>query len=301
MHLICVDRRILHRSASLVSPSLSIADFTFCPWNFSAFRIRGADRRSDPWRKRRRPSRNPPAATSATVASPPSAAGSQKDDTQALANSSDVGADSISRLTLHENTDLVAKATSGESIVGVPECKCGMPLCICVTPTPEPAPMQMQGTTMLNIQSNPKPRKTSSSQQPAESISRKHAATSSSKPSSFFNLGQASNNAVDEACANYDVSGEGLREAIKNSDSTAVRELLSKGVDPNYCDKQGLTLLHLAAVFNQTDIAFILMDHGASTESKNAQGETPLDCAPTMLQYKMRNKAEELAGTAQAI
>ena len=30
-------------------------------------------------------------------------------------------------------------------------------------------------------------------------------------------------------------------------------------------------------------------------------GETPLDCAPTMLQYKMRNKAEELAGTAQAI
>lgn len=75
MYLICGDRRILHRSASLVSPSRSIADFTFCPWNFSAFRIRGADRRSDPWRKRRRPSRNPPAATSATVASPPSAAG----------------------------------------------------------------------------------------------------------------------------------------------------------------------------------------------------------------------------------
>ncbi|CAL9081972.1 unnamed protein product [Musa textilis] len=226
---------------------------------------------------------------------------SQKDDKQALANTSDVGADSISRLTLHENTALVAKATSGKSVVGVPECKCGMPLCICVTPTPEPAPMQMQDTTMLNIQSNPKPRKTSSSQQPAESISRKHAATSSSKPSSFFNLGQASNIALDEARANYDVSGEGLREAIKNSDSTAVRELLNKGVDPNYCDKQGLTLLHLAAVFNQTEIAFILMDHGASTESKNAQGETPLDCAPTMLQYKMRKKAEELAGTAQAI
>ncbi|RRT46652.1 hypothetical protein BHE74_00025505 [Ensete ventricosum] len=80
----------------------------------------------------------------------------------------------------------------------------------------------MQDTTMLNIQSNPKPRRTSSSQQPAESISRKLSATSSSKPRSPI-------------------------------------------------------------------ILFIL------------SGETPLDCAPTMLQFKMRKKAEELAGTAQAI
>jgi len=94
----------------------------------------------------------------------------------------------------------------------------------------------------------------------------------------------------------YDVSGEGLREAIKNSDASAVKKLLSEGVDANYCDKQGLTVLHLATLFNQTEIAFILMDHGANVELKNAQGETPFDCAPTMLQYKMHQKMKELHG-----
>jgi ankyrin repeat protein len=51
-----------------------------------------------------------------------------------------------------------------------------------------------------------------------------------------------------------------------------------------------MSVLHLAVLFNQTDIALMLMDHGASLEYKNAQGETPLDCAPATLQYKMREK-----------
>ncbi|XP_042408574.1 hepatocyte growth factor-regulated tyrosine kinase substrate-like isoform X1 [Zingiber officinale] len=212
----------------------------------------------------------------------------QKDNKQTSPNTSNGAENSFSRLTLNENAVLLAK-TSEESAAGVLECKCGMPLCICVAPTPEPVPIQMQNTTI----SNTKPKK-ASSQKSTESISMKHASTSSRNPSPIFNHSQASNLTIDKASANYEVSGEGLREAIKNSDATAVKELLSKGVDPNYCDKQGLTLLHLAAVFNQTEIAFILMDHGASTESKNAQGETPVDCAPTMLQYKMRKKMEEL-------
>ncbi|MCL7039540.1 hypothetical protein MKW94_012094 [Papaver nudicaule] len=86
---------------------------------------------------------------------------------------------------------------------------------------------------------------------------------------------------------------QGLREAIKNSDTAAVKKLLSEGVDANYCDKQGLSLLHLAALFNQTEIAFILMDNGANLEYKNQQGETALDCAPTTLQYKMKQKMQE--------
>ncbi|KAG6497495.1 hypothetical protein ZIOFF_045396 [Zingiber officinale] len=223
----------------------------------------------------------------------------QKDNKQTSPNTSNGAENSFSRLTLNENAVLLAKA-SEESAARVLECKCGMPLCICVAPTPEPVPIQ------------------ASSQKSTESMSMKHASTSSRNPSlklnseflivflavimtciiiycsPIFNHSQASNLTIDKASANYEVSGEGLREAIKNSDATAVKELLSKGVDPNYCDKQGLTLLHLAAVFNQTEIAFILMDHGASTESKNAQGETPVDCAPTMLQYKMRKKMEEL-------
>ncbi|CAJ1940618.1 unnamed protein product [Sphenostylis stenocarpa] len=82
----------------------------------------------------------------------------------------------------------------------------------------------------------------------------------------------------------YEVSGEGLREAIKNGDIAAVKKLLNEGVDANYKDKQGLSLIHLAAVFNQTKIVFTLMDSGANLEYKNAQGETPLDCAPATLQ-----------------
>ncbi|CAA6658730.1 unnamed protein product [Spirodela intermedia] len=141
-----------------------------------------------------------------------------------------------------------------------PECKCGMPLCICTTaladPVPEVAVMQ-------------------------ENI--------------FFNMGQQAISRVDQDHGKYEVNGDGLREAIKYSD----------GVDPNYRDKQGchcfiwyalifgfFSYKNCAALFNQTEIAFILMDHGASLESKNAQGETPLDCAPTMLQYKMRQKME---------
>jgi ankyrin repeat protein len=52
-----------------------------------------------------------------------------------------------------------------------------------------------------------------------------------------------------------------------------------------------------AALFNQTEIALILMDNGANIQSKNGQGETPLDCAPAMLQYKMRQRMEELAAS----
>ncbi|XP_021894389.1 vacuolar protein sorting-associated protein 27 isoform X2 [Carica papaya] len=110
---------------------------------------------------------------------------------------------------------------------------------------------------------------------------------------SVFNHGQVSNGTTDIPQMDYEVNGEGLREAIKNGDVAAVRKLLGEGVDANYHDKQGLSLLHLAAVFNRTEITFILMEYGASMDYKNAQGETPLDCAPATLQHKMRQKMEE--------
>jgi ankyrin repeat protein len=105
--------------------------------------------------------------------------------------------------------------------------------------------------------------------------------------------GQVSDGGSVKAQMDYEVNGEGLREAIKNGDTSAVKELLTKGVDASYCDKQGLSLLHLAALFNRTEIAFALMEYGASLDRKNLQGETPLDCAPATLQYKMQKKREE--------
>lgn len=110
-----------------------------------------------------------------------------------------------------------------------------------------------------------------------------------------------SNDINDKTPSDYEVTGEGLREAIKGGDIKAVKKLLSQGVDSNYCDKQGFTLLHLAALFNQTEIALILMDSGANIQRKNGQGETPLDCAPPMLQYKMRQRVEELAAAQRPV
>ncbi|XP_006657964.2 vacuolar protein sorting-associated protein 27 isoform X2 [Oryza brachyantha] len=210
-------------------------------------------------------------------------------------------ADSFSGLNLgKDDASSPTKNSTFHSVAPVIECKCGMPLCICEAPKPEPAPVKIISTTSSSAPSNPRPKKSSTNQQSSESSAKKASATSSSNSSSFLNLGLMSNDNNDKDLSEYDVTGEGLREAIKSGDIKAVKKLLSQGVDCNYCDKQGFTLLHLAALFNQTEIALILIDNGANVQSKNGQGETPLDCAPAMLQYKMRQRMEELAASHTA-
>ncbi|XP_010472649.1 PREDICTED: protein phosphatase 1 regulatory subunit 16A isoform X1 [Camelina sativa] len=155
------------------------------------------------------------------------------------------------------------------------ECNCGMPLCICVAPskpTIQPNPPATIAPVALLPQSKSEP------------SAKSKGSTSSSNSRSALNPGQ------DIPQRDYEASGEGLREAIKNGDTAGVKKILKEGVDANYRDKQGMSVLHLAVLFNQTNIALLLMDHGASLEYKNAQGETPLDCAPATLQYKMREK-----------
>ncbi|CAA3009419.1 hepatocyte growth factor-regulated tyrosine kinase substrate-like isoform X2 [Olea europaea var. sylvestris] len=214
---------------------------------------------------------------------------SKKDDTPAFSNGVNAVTDSVSRLDM--NVVAVTKSESTAEKLPVPgilECKCGMPLCICEAPAPrmDSVSLQVQTTSVPTVQSIPKPKK-------ADPTPKSRGSTSNSKSSTIFNLGQATNNSLDRSSTDYDVSGEGLREAIKNGDTASAKKLLSQGVDANYCDKQGSSLLHLAAVFNQTEIAFALMDHGASMVCKNLQGETPLDCAPATLQYRMKKKMEE--------
>ncbi|XP_050219222.1 uncharacterized protein LOC126669720 [Mercurialis annua] len=197
--------------------------------------------------------------------------------------------DEVSRLDIGEETCSKAESDiQSKSTAGVIECKCGMPLCICEAPAPpaEAVPIQMKMPSTAISQSNPKPKKN-------DSISRNRGSTSNNKPSSVFHHGQISTDGNERPQIDYEVNGEGLREAIKNGDTAAVKKLLSEGVDANYRDRQGLSLLHLAALFNRTDIVFTLMDSGATLDYKNAQGETPLDCAPATLQYKMRKKMEE--------
>ncbi|GAV80707.1 FYVE domain-containing protein/Ank_2 domain-containing protein [Cephalotus follicularis] len=200
--------------------------------------------------------------------------------------------DTVSRLDIVADLDSKTEpAAEHHPVSRVPECKCGMPLCICEAPAPsmDALPMQMKTTSSFTTQSNSKPKKT-------DITPKNRGSTSGSKPSSVFNPGQVTNSTLGNSQMDYEVNGEGLREAIKNGDTAAVKKLLSEGVDANYRDKQGMSLLHLAALFNQTDIAFTLMECGASVDYKNAQGETPLDCAPATLQYKMQKKVDDDAG-----
>ncbi|KAH7519368.1 hypothetical protein FEM48_Zijuj08G0028600 [Ziziphus jujuba var. spinosa] len=214
-----------------------------------------------------------------------------KDNVQASSNGVESVSDGVSRLNIGGDVDMDSNAeppVEHQPVVGVKECKCGMPLCICEAPAPsvDVVPSQKKPSSSFVPQSNPKPKKT-------EAVLKNKGSTSNSKPSSVFNRGQVNNDTADKYLKDYEVNGEGLREAIKNGDHAAVKKLLSEGVDANYHDKQGLSLLHLAAVFNQTDIVFTLMESGASLDYKNAQGETAFDCAPATLQYKMRQKREE--------
>ncbi|KAL6507685.1 hypothetical protein OROGR_023880 [Orobanche gracilis] len=198
--------------------------------------------------------------------------------------------DSISRLSITQVSGSKLAVGAEKSIFpGISECKCGMPLCICEAPAPLKDSMQpQQSTTTSNfpLNSTPKQKKT-------EPTPRSRGSTSNRLQSTLLSPGQLANSSVDIQSIKYEVTGEGLREAIKNGDTVAAKKLLSQGVDANYCDKQRSSLLHLAAVFNQTEIAFALIDHGARLDGKNSQGETPLDCAPATLQYKMKKKTEE--------
>lgn len=92
--------------------------------------------------------------------------------------------------------------------------------------------------------------------------------------------------------AEYTPDGQGLREAIKAQDTEAVTRLLAKGVPADFRDPQGQTMLHIAALFNCTDIAEVLVAAGADVGAKNAQGETVLDVAPVMLASKLRAAAK---------
>ncbi|XP_074280833.1 uncharacterized protein LOC141605825 isoform X1 [Silene latifolia] len=195
--------------------------------------------------------------------------------------------DSVSRLDINIDSEYKTETTIPQQLASVdPECKCGMPLCICVVsqPSTKAAPAQNQALGTSSEALNSKSKKT-------DAIPR-HRRTGEDSKHSSSNAG-SSTSGSDKPLANYEANGEGLREAIKSGDIVGVKDLLNKGVDSNYCDKQGLSLLHLAAMFNQKDIVFTLMDHGAKVDCKNSHGETPLDCAPATLQYKMNQKIEE--------
>ncbi|XP_020536634.1 hepatocyte growth factor-regulated tyrosine kinase substrate isoform X2 [Jatropha curcas] len=198
---------------------------------------------------------------------------SVKVDPHALSGGVSSVTDKVSRLDIGaETSSKMETSTQHQSVTNVIECKCGMPLCICEPPAPttDELPLQMKTPSTSSSPPNPKPKK-------IDAIPKNRGSTSNNKPSSVFNHGQITNGGTNKPLMDYEVNGEGLREAIKNGDTAAVKKLLCEGVDANYRDKQGLSVLHLAALFNRTDIAFTLMESGASLDYKNAQVIVGLD------------------------
>ena len=62
-----------------------------------------------------------------------------------------------------------------------------------------------------------------------------------------------------------------------------------------YQDRQLDMMLHLAAIFNHTEIAMILLEFGAVADVVNQTGETALDCAQPTLRTRMETRMDEIA------
>lgn len=197
--------------------------------------------------------------------------------------------DSLARLNISDSVPLPEEeiATAAPE-APVHECTCGMPLCICQVPTM--TEVCKQATPNTQVLTPVITKKSHSGSSAAVKRIPARPSYGNELPSLFFSTTNSTNDGGSSMAKKYESTGEGIWEAIKNGDAGAVKDLLENGVDPNYCDKQGMSILHLAAVFNFSEITFLLMDAGAKIDAKNAQGETPLDCAPVTLQYKMQLK-----------
>ena len=96
----------------------------------------------------------------------------------------------------------------------------------------------------------------------------------------------------------YAANGEGLRDAIKDKNVAGVKQVLAaapKGAC-NYQDRLSQTMLHLAAIFDHTEIANLLLDAGADPTVKNSDGESAIDVAQPTLKRKMEAALAARAG-----
>ena len=85
---------------------------------------------------------------------------------------------------------------------------------------------------------------------------------------------------------------EGMREGIKAGDTPLCLELLAAKADPNYRDRQGNTPLHMACLFNRTDVAKALLHAGSDLTLKNGAGELPERMATVSLKMKFATYKE---------
>jgi ankyrin repeat protein len=74
-------------------------------------------------------------------------------------------------------------------------------------------------------------------------------------------------------------SGQSLEElfnAAQNNDPQALTSLLDRGLDPNSTNREGDTLLMVAAMRGYSDLVQILLAHKAAVDRRNPYGDTAL-------------------------
>ncbi len=88
---------------------------------------------------------------------------------------------------------------------------------------------------------------------------------------------------------------EQCREAIKAGDTDGVAYLLKNNADPNYRDRTGNTLLHVACIMDRFSIVELLCEAGGNPYVKNAltAAETAADVAPRSLRFKIKTRWPE--------
>jgi len=76
-----------------------------------------------------------------------------------------------------------------------------------------------------------------------------------------------------------DVTFETAHKAIKRGDIEALQSALANGLDPNLSNKNGWTLLTLAAIKGNTKIGQLLIDAGADLNKRTNGRDTALSLA----------------------
>jgi uncharacterized protein len=69
--------------------------------------------------------------------------------------------------------------------------------------------------------------------------------------------------------------------AISKGDIATVKQIIAYGIDVNDTTNRGMTPLMYAAVYNQSEIARLLIEKGADLYKKDNGGNTALDLAKT--------------------
>jgi ankyrin repeat protein len=67
--------------------------------------------------------------------------------------------------------------------------------------------------------------------------------------------------------------------AISKGDISTVKQIIAYGIDVNDTTYRGMTPLMYAAIYNQSEIAKLLLENGANLDMKDNSGRTALDHA----------------------